>query len=580
VEQRLREVGIFNAMGFEPKRIRRLFLSEGGVLAVVGSLLGLLGAVAYGWLIMFGLKTWWVDAVGTRLLTLHVSEVTLILGGLGGVVAALVAIFWTLRGLEAATPRSLLTGAALDTSLPRQTRRPWMIGGASALIAGALLFGAATEFVSQVAGFFGAGGLLLVALLSFQSAWLRGKDKRLLAGAPPRAVVKLGLRNASHRPGRSLLTIALIAFASFIIVAVDAFRREGGHGPILEEKSGTGGFTLLAESLLPILYDPNTVEGKEELNLPYGEDSPLEDVGFVSFRLRPGDDTSCLNMYRPTNPRILAVPEALIASGRFAFGASVAETNEERENPWLLLDKGTDDGSIPVIGDAGSMTYVLHLKLGEELIVTRPGAEPLRLRLVATLSDSLFQGELLMSEGNFTRLFPDEDGFRFFLLDAPPEKSEVLTEVLEQRLTDFGFDVVLTSRRLADFHQVENTYLSTFQSLGGLGLVLGTFGLAAVMLRNILERRHELALLRAVGYHSRHLALMVIAENTLLLFGGLLTGTVCAMIAIAPALVSRGGSFSVPGTLLLAVLASGLVASVIAVRASVRSPLLESLRAE
>jgi ABC-type lipoprotein release transport system permease subunit len=58
---------------------------------------------------------------------------------------------------------------------------------------------------------------------------------------------------------------------------------------------------------------------------------------------------------------------------------------------------------------------------------------------------------------------------------------------------------VPTEERLANFHRVENTYLSTFQMLGGLGLILGTLGMAAVLLRNVLERRRELALLRAVG---------------------------------------------------------------------------------
>ena len=71
--------------------------------------------------------------------------------------------------------------------------------------------------------------------------------------------------------------------------------------------------------------------------------------------------------------------------------------------------------------------------------------------------------------------------------------------------------------RLAGFHRVENTYLSTFQSLGALGLVLGTIGLLAVLLRNVLERRAELALLRAMGYRERTLAAMVVAEHVLLL---------------------------------------------------------------
>ena len=85
---------------------------------------------------------------------------------------------------------------------------------------------------------------------------------------------------------------------------------------------------------------------------------------------------------------------------------------------------------------------------------------------------------------------------------------------------DFGADATGTADRLAQFHQVENTFLSTFQTLGGLGLLLGTIGLATVLLRNVLECRHELVLLGAVGYRRRHFLMMVVAENAVLLAGG------------------------------------------------------------
>ena len=60
-------------------------------------------------------------------------------------------------------------------------------------------------------------------------------------------------------------------------------------------------------------------------------------------------------------------------------------------------------------------------------------------------------------------------------------------------------EVTPAVRRLAAFNAVQNTYLSTFQVLGGLGLLLGSVGLGVVVLRNVLERRGELALLLAVG---------------------------------------------------------------------------------
>ena len=113
-------------------------------------------------------------------------------------------------------------------------------------------------------------------------------------------------------------------------------------------------------------------------------------------------------------------------------------------------------------------------------------------------------------------------------------------------------------------------------------MVLGTLGLATVLLRNVLERRRELALLRAVGYRGGILAAITVAENMLLMILGLAAGTLCAFTAILPALHARGGSFPLPmvAILLVAVLLAGLASSLLAVIAALRSPLLPALRSE
>jgi len=391
----------------------------------------------------------------------------------------------------------------------------------------------------------------------------------------------MGFRNTTYRPSRSVLCITLIALSTFIIVAVDAFRRNDRAGS-LDKKSGSGGFPLMAESLLPLIQDPNTRDGREALNIGSETGSAsLTNVTLTRFRLRPGDDASCLNLYAPGNPRVLGATEQFISSNRFAFQNSLASTNEEKANPWLLLNRELDQGVVPVIADANSLTYVLHKKVGDELLLTR-NEGPVRVRFVGALTDSVFQSEVVMSEKNFRQLFPDQQGYRVFLIDAPEREASTIAATLEDRLADYGFDAVSTGERLANFHRVENTYLSTFQMLGGLGLVLGTLGMAAVLLRNVFERRKELALLRAVGYNSTHFATMVFAENALLLFLGLATGAFCALLAIAPVFFDRGGrlpNISL-GFLLLAVLLSGLIASLVATWAVLRSPLLPALRAE
>jgi hypothetical protein len=244
----------------------------------------------------------------------------------------------------------------------------------------------------------------------------------------------------------------------------------------------------------------------------------------------------------------------------------------------LLIDRDPVDGAIPAIADANSITYVLHKKVGDDVVIAPDSDHPARLRLVAALEGSTLQSELVISERNFVRAFPDQQGYRFFLIEAPASAEGPL----EGALSDYGFDAQGSAERLASFRRVENTYLSTFQALGALGLMLGTVGLAAVLLRNVLERRRELALMRALGYQQREVAWVVVAENLFIAAAGLLTGMACALIAVLPTVLARGGRPPVGAvlTLLIAVPVTALVASVAAVRSVVRGRVMEALRAE
>jgi len=123
--------------------------------------------------------------------------------------------------------------------------------------------------------------------------------------------------------------------------------------------------------------------------------------------------------------------------------------------------------------------------------------------------------------------------------------------------------------------------LSTFQTLGALGLLLGTAGLAAILFRNVLERKREMALLGAVGYERRMLQRLVLGENLLLLGWGLASGVIAAALAIAPVIASRGAHFSwlAMSLLLVGVLAVGVGASVAATWAALRTQPVAALRA-
>ncbi len=577
VEQRAREVGLLRAVGFSTPQVRRLFAAEGLLLALVGSALGIAGAVAYGAAMMAGLRTWWSGAVGTTALTLHVSPISLVAGALGAVVAAMGCIWWTLRGFARISERGLLAGEirsseAIQAGLPRRSAGGAKAGGLVFTLLGlGLMAAAAMKAIDSTGAFFGAGSAILLACLCVIGWRLRAAPH--VSHAP--SIARLGLRNATERPGRSVLAIAVIASATFILISVDAFRR--GDIDASDRHAGTGGYPLLVDLMLPLVHDPNSRDGRDVLGL-----GSLQHVSVEPFRVLPGEDASCLNLYEPTSPRILGVGQAFIDAGRFAFQGSLASTGADRANPWRLLTQPIPDGAIPIVADANSMTYVLHKALGDDILLTHGDAR-IRLRLVAALDDSVFQGELLMADASFVRLFPEQQGYRFLMIDTPVAQAGTVGATIERTAGDLGADAVPTAQRLSEFHAVENTYLSTFQTLGGLGLLVGTVGLAAVLLRNVLERRRELALLRAVGYRRGHLFAIILSENAVLLGWGLAAGAVSALVAIAPAAIERGARLPLTRggwLLLLAVLAAGLVSSIIATRAAMRAPLIGALRAE
>ena len=92
LEQRAAEVGTLLALGFTPKQVRRLFLREGAMLALAGSLLGALGGLAYAKAMLWGLATVWRSAVGPSTLQFHATPATLVIGVCSGTVVAVLTL--------------------------------------------------------------------------------------------------------------------------------------------------------------------------------------------------------------------------------------------------------------------------------------------------------------------------------------------------------------------------------------------------------------------------------------------------------------------------------------------------------
>lgn len=582
LEQRAPEVGTLLALGITPAQVRKLLIGEGVALAFVGGVVGALGGIYFARTMLHGLATIWREAVGATALDFHVTGPTLVIGLLASVVVSTITIWLALRKFVKRPARELLVGEIGATESNVRTLKTRVIAVAALVLGLALVGWAVASGETANAGiFFGAGALILVAGLSFVSAWLVKMEREAPASREehkhaeqklrtPLTTSALAVRGCARRRKRSLATVAMLACGSFLIVSIGVFRLDASRDATLKT-SGTGGFALVGETTVAVVQDLNTESGRDFFAL---NPRDLEGVNFVPFRVRAGDEASCLNLNRAQKPRLLGVkPEALEGRFGFAKGAGWHLLKSEIPNP-------TSELEIPAIGDANSIQWAMGKKVGDTIDYVDERGQPFKVRIVGAVANSILQGQLIIDEAAFVKRFPGEGGYRTFLIDAPSNTVSQVVAMLSRAMQDVGLELTPTAVRLNQFNAVQNTYLGTFQVLGGLGLLLGSVGLGIVVLRNVLERRSELAVLLAVGFRKAQVQRLLILENGALLLAGLALGILAAAVAVLPAVLAPTGQlpYASLGMTLGAVLLNGALWTWAATRFAVRGDLLAALR--
>jgi len=576
IEQRSRQFGLMSALGFAPPTLRRMALAEGLFLAGAGALVGLAAALGYTWLMIYALRTWWIGAVGTTALSLYPRATTLAVGFLASTAVAGAAILRAVWRLGRAQPSMLLAGGwGRSVAFPGQRSRIARLIAAAALAVGLIVLVAAAlaKLPQQIAFLAGGAALLLSSLAFIGSRWagaVRSSESRRMS------LRALGVRNAARNVSRSLTTVSLVALAVFVLVTVSSMKQRppaDSH----DRKSGTGGYQLILQTDVPLSGDLNSAAGRDLVGIRRDAEPIISRARYTGMRSWAGQDVSCLNLTRPGSPTILAVPDEMMQQNRFTFARSIRKS----DNPWNLLKEPAAD-AVPVITDEETAQYILELDIGQTIQITDQLGRTQNLKLVATLAHSIFQSEMLMAEDSFRRLFPSQSGYGVVLVETPDNDLPGLREALASELKDFAPTLDKTTTWLARYQEVANTYLSTFQALGSLGLMLGTAGLAVVLLRTLAERRGELALLSAIGFAPGARLRLVMSENVLLLALGLGVGAICALVGIWPAVSAsaRAINWLQLAVTLLAVIIIGLFAMGMALVIGGRRLSLADLRNE
>ena len=540
LETRESQLGTLLHLGFTPRKAAGLLMAETSVVAIAGVAAGIPLAVAYVRVIFTFLNTLWWDIVRTPVIFLKIDPSTLALGAFISLLVALGAVAFPLKGVM----KRQIADLHRRTFSPASPQGILRSRGAALLLTAAALLLLLLQLTGILPAhpvlFFLSGALLLAGMVAAFSLLLSSLEgKRGHSMAPGRMALRMAARNRK----RSTAIFLLFALGTFIVVATGA-NRQNLYTRAEDPASGTGGFSAWAELSVPLLYD---------LNDPARRTAEGLDTSFsvVPFSRVAGDDASCLNLNKIENPPILGVDPALL-KGRFSFATATPELDPG--DPWASLTKSLPGGVIPGIADQTVIQWGLMMKIGDTLHYLAETGDTLHIRLIGGLAPSIFQGSVIIAESHFYRYFPTHSGSTAFLTRWAPEDEESLTAEISDLLRDNGIEMTPTTRRLAGFASVTNTYLAIFLALGVLALALGTVGLALVVARAVLERRHELATFLALGFPREKVVLHLFAEYLFLLTAGTMTGFVAGLTAVIPSLTGSHNPVSASTITLLILL--------------------------
>ncbi|MBE0647624.1 MAG: FtsX-like permease family protein [Bacteroidales bacterium] len=546
---RISEAGVLAGLGFRRGLIQRILFSEALLVAIPGVILGSVVGILYNDLILFGLNTFWQDAVRTSMLEMEVNFSSIFIGAVSGFFLAAAVLYLSFRGQTKQMISSRIKGMEVSKPTPARWRHWTWLGTGTLLwvIAIILLAFLLSGRSTPDAGLFlTAGGLMMIGGISLVYAFLIWRAGKPSSGK--QGMIAMVVRLGSAKRARSISAITLLALGTFTVVITGA-NRKTYDGSEQDRQSGTGGFLLWAETTMPLLYDLNTASGKSYFAL---EDEPLlQNVHFYQLHRLDGNDASCLNLNQVQQPMILGIPERNFDSlDAFKLVNSLPEVDPE--HPWLSLSRELSPGVIPAFCDQSVITWGLLKETGDTLVYQDELGKELKVRLMGGLDNSIFQGHILVSDSLLKLHFPSISGTRIMLVDGPFANNIATAGRLEELFVDYGMLADPASKRLAEFNSVENTYLSIFMLLGAFGVLIGTIGFGIILWRNNLERSREFALYLAIGFRKKFIRTILITEYLLILATGMLLGITGALAGILPSLISP--AYRMPGGFILLIL--------------------------
>jgi putative ABC transport system permease protein len=626
--ERRSEMGMARAVGAQRSQLIQQFMSEGSLYALLAGLVGSALGVGVAYIISRAFASIFGDFAHVEP---SISATSVLAGYCLGVVITFIAVVvssWRISRLNivaavrdlpdnASSRRSwktllwqglMVAGGALLTmqGISSSSAFPFMTGVSLLILAGALIL--RQLGLSGRKAFTAAGVLLLGFWLmpdnlferifgtydgDFEMFFVSGiflvisatlvimQNDRMLLGLVSRlgsvfrsrgAAVKLGVAYpgaARSRTGMTIAMFSLIVFSLVMIATINLnFERaflgdsatagwdieaepvSGAAIANLGDKLQAGGIDasdIAAIGTLTEAKDSSVVHPNERMHigLPYiGMDVSYIDTTTWSFSGRAAgyeSDAAILDALR-TEPGV-AVVDSFTVNGEDGVEAADLfggiDADEQGFEPIALK---IDDGS------------------GQ--------TETVRIIGVIAPKLSSFDG-IYSSQATAAPVLGDNSDTSYVVKLADPDQAVATASEIQSIMLPYGLKADSIEQQIQDDQESNRGFFTLLQSFMGLGLIVGVAAIGVISFRNVIERRQQIGVLRAIGFQKGMVSWSFLIEAGFIVGIGVLSGTVLG-IALARNLLTGGAiaeagdiSFAVPWNVVGAVLALAVVASLI-----------------
>jgi putative ABC transport system permease protein len=550
------------ALGFMNRQIRYILIYETGIVALLGSVAGVGFGLLVNYTMVSALNSVWRGAVQTDTISSFPGMMPVIMG-------FTITFFITLTVLYLMINKFLLrlTLSEPEKSISASSKVNMIfliLLGLSTIIT-MIVFMVGDKSSSALS--LSSGGMLFVFLILL---W-----RQILFSKGITAKNFISLSYYRFHQGRLLIPIILIAAGLYAVVITGINRMQANESSLLS-KGGTGGYNLWVETTVPVKEDLNTTKGIKE----YGLEKFEGKFSTVQGSRSSGDDASCLNLNHVSSPPLLGIdPAGFISNRSFSFASLLATA--DGKNPWEIITRKGDGNVIYGFADQTVLEWGLKKKTGDTLLFRSESGGLLKLVIAGGLKPSVFQGNIITDVRWISEYFPSVSGSSVFLIKCEEGIRNDISDIIRTSFEPFGVSLKPAEKKLEEFYEVTNTYLTVFTILGGFGIILGVAGLGFVLRFNYNLRRKEFALMLATGFTESGLRKIIALEQIFILIAGITTGLISGIISTLPSISAGAGIQWLSLVIIISATAvTGLISLTVSVRSLRNLSLTETLRRE